>query len=44
MYDVRVELAGFHAAELKELTLRNGEIAHPNVVLGLASVSGCGCS
>ena len=38
-YQVRVELAGFQTAELKDVTLRNGEIARPNVVLGLASVA-----
>src|SRR5712692_5172357 len=38
VYHVRVELAGFHTAELNEVTLRNGEIARPNLVLGLASV------
>jgi hypothetical protein len=38
-YQIRVELSGFQAAELKDVTLRNGEIARPNVVLGLASVA-----
>ncbi len=38
VYHVRVELAGFRTAELNEVTLRNGEIARPNLVLGLASV------
>jgi Carboxypeptidase regulatory-like domain/TonB-dependent Receptor Plug Domain len=38
-YTIRVELSGFQAAELKEVTLRNGEIARPNVVLGLANVA-----
>src|SRR5262245_28269407 len=38
-YQIRVELSGFQAAELKEVTLRNGEIARPNVVLGVASVA-----
>jgi hypothetical protein len=37
-YTIRVELSGFQAAELKDVTLRNGEIARPNVVLGLANV------
>jgi hypothetical protein len=38
-YQIRVELTGFQTAELKELTLRNGEIARPTLTLGLASVS-----
>src|SRR6185295_3711682 len=38
-YSIRVELSGFQAAELKDVTLRNGEIARPNVVLGLANVA-----
>ncbi|HEV8347481.1 MAG TPA: carboxypeptidase regulatory-like domain-containing protein, partial [Vicinamibacterales bacterium] len=38
-YEIRVELSGFQTAELKDVTLRNGEIARPNVVLGLASVA-----
>src|SRR5262245_4261530 len=38
-YTIRVELSGFQAAELKDVTLRNGEIARPNVVLGLANVA-----
>src|SRR5262245_16671699 len=38
-YTIRVELSGFQAAELKEVKLRNGEIARPNVVLGLAGVA-----
>src|SRR5215475_3835017 len=38
-YTIRVELSGFQAAELKDVVLRNGEIARPSVVLGLASVA-----
>jgi hypothetical protein len=38
-YEIRVELSGFQTAELKDVTLRNGEIVRPNVVLGLASVA-----
>src|SRR6266850_2590390 len=38
-YQIRVELAGFQTAEINEVTLRNGEIARPNVVLGLATVA-----
>src|SRR5262245_29848168 len=38
-YTIRIELSGFQAAELKDVTLRNGEIARPNVVLGLANVA-----
>src|SRR6267142_2811954 len=38
-YQIRVELSGFQVAELNDVTLRNGEIVRPNVVLGLASVT-----
>src|SRR5467141_54034 len=38
-YSLKVELAGFQTAEIKDLALRNGEIARPTVTLGLASVS-----
>src|SRR5262245_38511773 len=38
-YTVKVELSGFQTAELKDLTLRNGEIARPSVALGLANVA-----
>jgi hypothetical protein len=38
-YLIRVELSGFQAAELKDVTLRNGEIVRPSVVLGLANVA-----
>jgi len=32
-YTIRVELAGFQTVELKEFTLRNGEVARPTVTL-----------
>src|SRR4030095_6355819 len=38
-YTIRVELSGFQAAELKDVTLRNGEIARHTVVLVLANVA-----
>src|SRR5882672_5992661 len=38
-YTVRVELSGFAPAELKGLTLRNGEVSRPTIALGLANVS-----
>jgi len=38
-YSVRVELSGFATAELKELVLRNGEVARPTITLGLANVA-----
>jgi Carboxypeptidase regulatory-like domain/TonB dependent receptor-like, beta-barrel/TonB-dependent Receptor Plug Domain len=38
-YRVRVELSGFAPAELKELVLRNGEVARPTITLGLANVA-----
>src|SRR5215468_6263115 len=38
-YVVRVELSGFQAAEINDVTLRNGEIARPTVVMGLANVA-----
>src|SRR5712664_160894 len=38
-YQIRVELTGFQTAELKDVTLRNGEIARPAIVLGLANVA-----
>ena len=38
-YTIRVELSGFQTTELKDVTLRNGEIARPTITLGLASVS-----
>jgi hypothetical protein len=38
-YSVKIELSGFQTTELKELTLRNGEIARPTLTLGVAGVS-----
>jgi hypothetical protein len=38
-YTIRVELTGFQTVELKEFTLRNGEVARPAITLGLASVA-----
>jgi Carboxypeptidase regulatory-like domain/TonB dependent receptor-like, beta-barrel/TonB-dependent Receptor Plug Domain len=38
-YTIRVELSGFQTTEIKELTLRNGEVQRPMVTLGLANVS-----
>ena len=38
-YSVKVELAGFAAAEIKELTLRTGETMRPTLILGLENVS-----
>jgi Carboxypeptidase regulatory-like domain/TonB-dependent Receptor Plug Domain len=38
-YSVKIELAGFQTAELKELTLRNGEIARPLMTLAVAGVT-----
>jgi hypothetical protein len=38
-YSVRVELAGFSPAEIKELTLRNGETVRPTLTLGVGNVS-----
>jgi hypothetical protein len=38
-YTVRVELSGFATTEVKELLLRNGEVARPTIALGLANVS-----
>ena len=34
-----MELSGFATAELKELVLRNGEVARPTITLGLANVA-----
>jgi predicted RNA-binding protein with EMAP domain len=33
-YTIRVELTGFQTVELKEFTLRNGEVARPAITLG----------
>ncbi len=38
-YTIRVELAGFQTVELKEFTLRNGEVSRPNITLGVANVA-----
>ncbi len=38
-YSVKIDLAGFQTAEVKDLVLRNGEIARPSVTLGLASLA-----
>jgi hypothetical protein len=38
-YSLKVELSGFQTTEVKDLALRNGEIARPTVTLGLANVS-----
>jgi hypothetical protein len=39
LYSIRVELAGFAPAEIKELTLRNGETVRPTLTLGLSNVA-----
>ncbi len=38
-YSLKIELSGFQTAELKELTLRNGEVARPTMTLGVAGLS-----
>jgi hypothetical protein len=38
-YDVRIELAGFRTVELKDFTIRQGEIVRPAVNLDVASLS-----
>ena len=38
-YSVKIELSGFQTAELKDLTLRNGEIVRPALTLAVAGVS-----
>jgi len=38
-YSVKVELAGFATAEIKELILRNGETVRPSLTLGLSNVA-----
>jgi hypothetical protein len=38
-YTIRVELSGFQTGEVKELTLRNGEVSRPTITLGLANVA-----
>ena len=39
IYSLKVELPGFRTAEVKDLTLRNGQIERPTVTLGLANVA-----
>ena len=39
IYTVRVELTGFTPAEIKDLTLRNGETVRPTLTLGLGNLS-----
>ena len=38
-YSVKIELSGFQTAELKDLTLRNGEIVRPTLTLAVGGVS-----
>jgi hypothetical protein len=38
-YTMKVELSGFQTAEVKDLTLRNGEIARPTLTLGIATLA-----
>jgi hypothetical protein len=38
-YQIRVELSGFQTVEVKDFTLRNGEIGKPTIALGLANVA-----
>ena len=38
-YSLKVDLQGFQSAEIKELVLRAGEVARPNLTLGLATVA-----
>ena len=38
-YLLKVELEGFQTAEVKDLALRNGEIARPSVSLGIANIA-----
>src|SRR5438445_12957159 len=38
-YLIRVELSGFKTVEVKDFTLRNGEIAKPTITLLLANVA-----
>src|SRR5262249_50651628 len=38
-YVIRVELSGFTAVEVKDFTIRNGEIAKPTLTMALANVS-----
>ncbi len=38
-YDVKVELSGFTPAEMKQLTLRNGETVRPTLTLAVGTVA-----
>ena len=38
-YSLKIELSGFQTAELKDLVLRNGEVARPTLTLGVASLA-----
>jgi hypothetical protein len=38
-YSLKIELAGFQTAEVKDFTLRNSEIARPTFTLGIATLS-----
>ena len=38
-YSLKIELSGFQTAEVKDLVLRNGEVARPTITLGLASLA-----
>ena len=38
-YEIRVELPGFQTVDVKDFTLRNGEIGKPTITLGLANVA-----
>ena len=38
-YNIRVELTGFMPAEIKDVTLRNGETIRPTLTMGLGNVS-----
>src|SRR5438270_2607676 len=38
-YVIRVELSGFNTIEVKDFTLRNGEIARPTLAMALANVA-----
>jgi len=38
-YSLKIELSGFQTAELKDLVLRNGEVARPTLTLGVAGLS-----
>jgi len=38
-YDIKVELSGFRAVELKNFELRQGEVARPNITLEVATLA-----